>query len=666
MGPPPTAPQPYPKTEAGCPVTEYKARSVIIPAMSSEAAYPIPHNEARRLAELESLQVSTEEPIPELQGLCEVLAYMSSAPVALVSLVDEHEQIFAANVGLPGVTGTPRNVAFCAHAIMSDALLVVENAEDDPRFAQNPLVTGQPYIQAYAGAPLIMGDDLRVGTLCMIDFQPRPFTAEQLANLKRLSEAAAAILKSHRTQRDLKAELYRAREREKQLRESARRDGLTGLLNTTNFWAAANARLNRTATQEYGALILVDVDNFKMVNDRYGHALGDTYLKTFADVLSGAGKASLPPGSLVGRLGGDEFAVYLHGGVDIAMSARALTAQWREELAAAAQALRKPELGRASIGVALSPDHGDDLETLYQLADVALYAAKENGRNRTVVYNPRLGTHLNLRALRAQLLSALDQGEIVPFYQPKVDLKTGQIAGVEVLSRWHHPKRGLLVPHEFAAAFKDRSVSPQITRSIFLSTLEDMVRWRDLGLPQGRVAINTTVYDLTDARFVPDMDQILHHTGMSWDCITIEVTEAVVMGRRTDQVYASLRDLRSKGARIALDDFGTGYGGLQHFRSWPIDTIKIDRSFICRLPESEEDLRIVRAIIDLAHDFNMLVVGEGIETPAQARCLRDLSCDLAQGYLFGRPMPMADMTTYLGNQNSPQGEDFEQLIRESA
>ncbi len=604
---------------------------------------PVPSNEDARLAELASLRIPFEDPLQELQALCEVAARIAGTPVALVSLVLEDEQRFAANIGLEGVTGTPRSVAFCAHAIMGDDLLVVTDANRDERFASNPLVTGEPGIRAYAGAPLNTDADLRVGTLCVIDFEPRPFTPEQIADLEKLGHAAAGILNAHRAKLDLAGELAKAKEREVQLRHAARHDGLTGLLNAKTFREAAADAIARSYEAVPMALVLVDVDHFKTVNDRYGHALGDAYLRGFAAAL----RDNSPDDALIGRLGGDEFAVLLTGFGQHDHTTDEIIGRWRDGLKNLARTMARNELGRASIGVAFTPDHAQMLEPLYQFADVALYASKENGRNRTTHYSEALCSMHNMRSFRTEILSALDRNEIVPFYQPKVDLRTNEMTGLEVLCRWHHPTRGILKATDYAVAFRDQSISPHITRAMFQKAVDDFARWGRAGLFAGRLSINATVYDLSDPSFAPEIDAMLRDVGIAWQRITIEVTETVVMGEQGDQVYLSLEDLRGRGAHIALDDFGTGYGGLQHFRSWPIDVVKLDRSFVAQLPDAPRDKRIVRAIVELARDFGLRVVAEGIETEAQYEALKAMGCQTGQGFFLGEPMSAQKAEAYL-------------------
>lgn len=611
--------------------------------MCSKPDSPASSSESDRLAEVESLRIPFDAPLADLQAICELAVRVMATPIALVSIVTGDEQRFAAQVGLDGLKGTQRAVSFCTHAIECDTMMVVTDAGQDPRFRDNTLVNEMPGIQAYAGKPLETRPGLRVGTLCVIDLEARTFTDDQLNDLERLAQIAAEILNSNRAKQQLSGELDAIRKRAAALTFLAQRDGMTGLFNASTFRVKAAEELEALPDDAGACLILIDVDNFKTINDRYGHGFGDTYLTALGEVLGNFNDEN----AIAGRLGGDEFAVIvLKKGVD-AESIENLVRKMRTGFAEAAARLKKPELGRASIGLAFAPDHAQRLEQLYQSADVALYASKENGRNRTTTFNDDLCSTHNMPSFRAQILAAIGRDEFVPYYQPKVSLSDGSLIGLEALCRWHHPEKGVILPQDYDAAFRDRAVSPQLTRALFVQATQDLASWRQSLSSALRLAVNVTAYDLTDSHFVADMELILGNTGLDWTSITIEVTETVVMGEEDDQVFASLKDLRERGARIALDDFGTGYGGLKHLRSWPIDSIKIDRSFVGKIAEKGDDYYLVKAIIDLAKSFDLLVVAEGVETAAQRDVLKALKCDFAQGFLYGRAVPAKTIHTSL-------------------
>ena len=590
-------------------------------------AYPIPQNERERLRFLRSLRLDFSAPIPELQKLAEVASRIADTPIALVSLVDAEVQSFAANVGLPGVQSTSRDVAFCAHAIMDTDQLVVPDAEADPRFRDNPLVTGAPDIRSYVGSVLAPEDGVRLGTLCVIDTKPRHFSPDILAQLDHLSAAATALVLAHRDRLALRDRLELEAREQAALRDKAECDPLTGLLNQAGFRDGVEATLADAQGPE--TLAIIDVDHFKEVNDRWGHPFGDRYLKVIARGLS----ENLGPKTIVGRIGGDEFAALLPAdSPDAQMSAIERT---RLSIRGAAVDLGKPELGRLSIGlcsIAQVPERS--FEALYQRADIALYATKERGRNATTRYSKDLDARFNLRALRARFAEALTKDEVMPFFQPKVSLSNGRVMGFELLARWHDPKRGLLMPAQFQKVLTDPSVGPGLTRRMLTGAVGALVEARARGMPRVRMAINVTHHDLGDPTFAEETDWMLRGAGLDWRNIAFEVTEKTILNDTQIKVRESLEEIRKRGSEIALDDFGTGHAGLLHLRDWPIDVLKLDATFVKGIAENGRDEAIVHSVVDLAHRLELGVVAEGIETGPVAQKLRDMGCAQGQGFLF--------------------------------
>ena len=590
---------------------------------------------------MNSLRVDFSAPIKEIQDLCNLASKVAGSEIALVSLVGESEQRFAANIGLDGVSATARSVAFCAHAIMTSDQLVVQDATRDARFSTNPLVTGAPDIRSYAGTVLEPEPGIRIGTLCVIDRTPRIYSSQILEQLGHIGGAVSALLVAHRDRLILQENLVESQRREIAMRHLSETDALTGLMNAACFRIRLQERMKQVSRP--AALVLMDADRFKLVNDRYGHAFGDIYLKTLADAL----KSSFPPGRLIGRLGGDEFGLLFEDQSAEPNCLNAALDQCMSKILNATEKLDKPDLGLVSFGASLFPQHADNYEQLYLFADVALYASKENGRNKATTYSDGLGEKFNLRTLRASFEEARSNGAIQPFYQPKINLNSGEIEGFEVLCRWDHPQRGLLTPNAFEALLNDYHTAPMLTHTILTSVCRDYRHLRELGLHPGNLAVNLTVYDLKDPEFTLDMDHYLVSAGLDWTDLTIEVTETVIMGDIKDQVFRTMKDLRQRGAKIALDDFGTGYGGLQHLKSWPVDILKIDKSFVDDLCEDKRDYAIVKSIISLGQALGLSIVAEGVETIAQASVLRDLGCNTAQGYFFGRPMSFSAVKQFL-------------------
>lgn len=592
--------------------------------------FPIPDNEDERLACLGALDVDWTAPPPEIEGLCRLASEIAETPIALVSLVDAREQRFAVNVGLDGVVGTGRDVAFCAHAIMDGAQFVVPDAAGDARFRDNPLVTGAPGVRAYAGTVLEPEAGKRVGTLCVIDRRPRSFPPEILSRLSRIGDAIAALLVARRDNRRLASlgdELLR---QSAALRHAADHDPLTGLLNQHAFWSATARRL---AASRPGALMLIDADRFKQVNDRHGHPVGDAYLKLVANAM----RAVLPEDALLGRLGGDEFAASIPVSPDPSRGPNAVrrtALDLRDAIRMRAPALGRHLPGTVSVGLALHPESGCTQDELYRRADIALYAAKADGRDCTRLYDARLDPAERLRILKAEFPEALAEGRLVPFYQPLFDFRSNAVYGYEALARWRHPDRGLLMPADFWPLFEDRETAVAIQRRIAAGAITDFAEFRAVRPDLSTLGLNVTEFDLTDPDFADFIEWALDTAGVGWNALTFEITESVVLDHGDAAVPRGIETLRAKGAAIALDDFGTGHATLTHLKTWPIDILKIDMSFTAQVATDPRDAAIVGSVAGLARDLGIRVICEGLESEAQRRTVEALGCGAGQGFLF--------------------------------
>lgn len=607
--------------------------------------YPIPENEPERLSFLEALGIDFSEPLEALQGLARVASHIAETPIALVSLVGEDEQRFAANVGLPGVNATSREVSFCAHTLEGCPSLVVSDARSDPRFAENALVQGAPNIRAYAGHALEPEPGMRVGALCVIDDRPRQFDPDVIALLEDLSLTASMLLTSHRDRRDLAEQLDAETLNRQAIERAAKRDPLTGVLTQAAFRATVDQVLSEGAPKRL--LAIIDVDHFKQINDRLGHTFGDQYLIEIARNI----EAAFGEDATVGRIGGDEFAVLLpvttederHQAIDAMRVGLRLTAN----------EFGQSQLGRFSMG--LSPvgrEQGMNFETLYQRADIALFAAKESGRNKATLYTPELDAIYNLRSQRIRFANALAEGHIEPFFQPKVDFASGNIVSFEVLVRWRDPEIGVIEPSAFSRLLTDRASAPDLTYQMIGGAVAAKREWQAQGAPSVRFAVNLTVHDLSDRQFVDDLDWRIKEAGLHWSDFTFEVTETVIMGSPDGEVYRSMCRIRERGGEVSLDDFGTGFAGLAHLRDWPIDSVKIDREFVRGMAENPKDDTIVASIISLAHRLDLEVVAEGIETQVVAERLHALGCDRGQGYFYSRPVDSTQALAILMAQDT--------------
>ncbi|HEU5031079.1 EAL domain-containing protein [Actinomadura montaniterrae] len=387
-------------------------------------------------------------------------------------------------------------------------------------------------------------------------------------------------------------------------------------------------------------LFLLDLDRFKEVNDTLGHPTGDRLLQLVAHRLT----HSVRPGDLVARLGGDEFAVLLPSVRDEA-AAREVAARLR---AALGEPVRLDGMSfdlEASVGIALFPDHAPDFELLLQRADVAMYNAKE-GRTGVEVYSPANDRNSPERlTMLGDLRRAIDRSELELFYQPKVSLRDGQLVGMEALLRWRHPDKGLLEPEAFLSIAEQTYLMRSITHHVVEAALAQTAAWwrEDLAV---QVAVNASGRDLLDTGLTETIEEGLLARGLPAAALQLEITERILMN---EPAYASdtVAKLAELGIPLSLDDFGTGYSSLVRLKRLPVEEIKIDSSFVGRLAESTDDAVIVRSIVDLVRTLGLRSVAEGVEDPQTARMLREMGCDAAQGWHFGRPMDADTATDWL-------------------
>jgi diguanylate cyclase (GGDEF)-like protein len=430
----------------------------------------------------------------------------------------------------------------------------------------------------------------------------------------------------------------------RRLRHQALHDGLTDLPNRTFLYRRVERAIAGVQRGDgLAALLLIDLDRFKEVNDTLGHDHGDELLVEVAGRLRGA----LRRGDTLSRLGGDEFAVLLCDLPD-----RSTVAELAGRLH---DALRRPFALRgvaveleASIGAALCPDHGADVNTLVQRADVAMYDAKRSTASISIYNAQRDPYSADRLGLLAELRRALAGDELLLHYQPKVAVEGGAVIGVEALVRWQHPERGLLGPNEFIPLAERTGTVSDLTRWVLDAALAQCRRWRDAGLDLP-VAINLAAANIVDATLPDAVAEALARHGVPGDRLECEISEDTVMADplRAMDVLARLREL---GLRLSLDDFGTGHSSLAYLKRLPLDEVKIDRSFVLGMTEDENDAVIVRSTIDLARNLGLDVVAEGVENAEILQDLGDLHCDIAQGFHLSRPLPAAELEAWLATR----------------
>ncbi len=426
------------------------------------------------------------------------------------------------------------------------------------------------------------------------------------------------------------------------IRWTATHDALTRIPNRALFTERLDQAIRTAGRSTKIALILLDVDRLKEVNDTIGHDAGDLVLKTFAERLRGA----FGPDTMIGRLGGDEFAVLIDHVDPAALPDRLvhILDGFREPIGLDGQVCDT----QATAGLSIYPDDGRNATDLLKSADIALYEGKAGRRGELSRFQPDMRANIQRRTSMINIArDAERERRIAPFYQPKVDLKTGRTVGFEALLRWRHHMHGIQGPDTIAAAFDDFRLAALLSSHMIEAVASDVRGWLDRGFDPGRVAINLAPAEFRRDDLVERVLEPLRRYAVPLDRIDLEITETVLLGRDPDKIAKTLSTFHDHGMKIALDDFGTGFASLTHLKMFPVDVIKIDKSFIAKVCDQPEDAAIVEAIIGLGHRLRMEVIAEGVEQEEQARYLASHGCDVGQGYLFGRAVPADEVTATL-------------------
>lgn len=720
--------------------------------------FPIPEDEAARLAALRDLQILDTAPASDFDGLVRLACELFEVPISAISFVDRHRQWFKAARGLD-THESAREVAFCAHTICSAEPLIINDATKDERFRENPLVTGTPKIRFYAGVPLQLDGGPRIGSICLIDTKPRTMSKLDLARLRYLSDIAIAILSNHArstqmgTQEKIIQDQEQLLQRNHRLLEAAcelgklgawERDVATGQLRWTSgmfslhemkagaegsiaehlnrypepertrltslirdadrakrpfrfegrmytakgnlkwvrlvseveldgdrlvrryglkqditeervllervkyladsdeLTGLGNRRAARRALTRLGkarqsqiTLLVLDLDGFKEINDTHGHGAGDECLRRVGRRL----RAAAGPDVLVARTGGDEFAIILTGSEE---------ATFEQLIESILKAVREPIAWRGhsfhlacSVGAA-TRQKGQRFvpDDLLQEADLALYEAKRDGKNCWRHFRNELQAAVIERKSELALAEkGLRHGRFRLFYQPKVLLLNGDHFGFEALLRLIADDGSILSPISFAAALEDVSLSRSIGDFVIEAATAQAHAWTRAGVKFGHIAINLSASQLRSPDFAQQFLDRLSALSLSPRDLSVEVTEGIFLSSQADVITANCRALKEANVSIAFDDFGTGYASLTHLRDFPVDTIKIDRSFVAGLSKGGCSLAIVNAIVGLGNNLGLDVVAEGVETQTQQEYLSAIGCRYAQGYLFGKPVP---------------------------
>ena len=433
---------------------------------------------------------------------------------------------------------------------------------------------------------------------------------------------------------------------QERLQHMAHHDALTDLPNRNLFLDRLQQALIRARHHDrLVAVMFMDLDRFKNINDTLGHNTGDQLLLQLSERL----KHSVRDGDTIARFGGDEFAILLDD-VDNENSIAAVAQKLLQTLSEPFHVNSHELFITASIGIAIFPHDGEDPDTLLRNADVAMYRAKELGKNNYQFYSDDMSArNFERLTLENHLRHALARQQFVLYYQPQVDARLDRIVGVEALLRWQHPELGLVSPSNFIALLEETGLIEDVGKWVLETACQQSKIWHDAGFDDLLMSVNISSRQFNNTEFIDVLHSTLDHTGVNPECLELELTESMLM-RQASSVVTALKSLNELGVRFAIDDFGTGYSSLSYLRRFPIETIKIDRSFIRDITDDPDDAAITRAIVVMARNLSLKVIAEGVETEKQLAFLEENDCHLIQGFYYSPPVPVAEMTALLEKQ----------------
>jgi len=607
--------------------------------------------ERRRLSALHATRLLDTGPEEMFDCLTRTACDALSMPMALVSLVDKERQWFKSRCGLD-VAETPRSSSFCAHAISAQDVMVVPDALADPRFADNPLVTGEPHIRFYAGVPLYGPEGQAIGSFCVLDRAPRVLTDAQLRVLKNLAATAQELIQSRQIALVASALCYSNGDPHMEglagdLVRLLARDPLTGLPPRAELETRIQQSIPAWRDADVLATVaIVDVDNFGGINSALTYHNGDQVLVELANRL----RAAVGATDAIARIGGDAFVVLLcedGNGDDMATRLERL---WQTAQFSLPSQARQLDV-TCGIGFARFPADGENADALINAARMALQNAKQAGRGTLLPYYPRAQA-ANDYLLENDLGRAIQNNELELHYQPKVDLTSGRIVGVEALARWRHPTRGMVGPAEFIPLAEQTGRIVGLSAWIIDKACAELAHWRAHGIQDVSMAVNLSSRLFSAVGLVQMIGDSIERHGLPGNAIDLEVTES---GSMADPALAIrlMKQLKRLGVTISVDDFGTGYSSLSYLKDFPIDAIKIDRSFVVDVLTSEGTLAIMQGMIATARRLGLQIVAEGVETVEQRDLLLREQCDIVQGYLYSRPLPGASCLALLETDQSP-------------
>ena len=501
----------------------------------------------------------------------------------------------------------------------------------------------QEYVQVILGVALVVSGFLLIGAIAQNIRIRREVQESETELLDSYQSLESAYDKMRQEKEDLEEQCKKLSKSKERMQKTVYTDYMTCLPNRFGYSEFIEEKLQSLKKDERFAIVNMDIDNFKLINESYGHSFGDDTLREVARRLT---RLSLERGTYLARIGGDEFVLVLN---DFAC---------REELEAQVQRiaayLKEPyRIGETeipltvSIGIVTVPDNGRNYQVLTRNMDAAKFFAKTNGKDTYVFYDESLSRTLAAKLeLQSEIRRAIEAKEFEVFFQPQIDLETEQPIGFEALVRWNHPERGMIFPSEFIPVAEESGLIVPLGEYVLKESCKCLKKWQEEGYVRQILAVNLSARQFKDGDFMRKVVTIIKETGINPRQLELEITESMALDD-LEYTVEMLHKLKELGVTFALDDFGTGYSSLNYLKRLPVNQLKIDKSFMDRVLENSSDRKIVETIITLAQALNLVVVAEGVESPEQAEFLKSVSCDKAQGYLYSKPVCEEDVKEFL-------------------
>ncbi|ALS98265.1 GGDEF domain-containing protein [Lacimicrobium alkaliphilum] len=589
----------------------------------------IPADEEERLSELNRLNILDTAAEVRFDRYTSMVADIFDFPVVLVSLVSHDRQWFKSSIGLD-LKECPRDISLCGHAIVQQGVMVIPDTLKDKRFANNPLVTGEPYIRFYAGAVVHSPKGQPLGTLCLIDHEPREFNEQQCKRLRQFAELIESEIKHNSDLEELRASVE----------FSAFYDPLTQLPNRRLLTDRLEKLLELSEFEKRQvAVLLFNVAGLRLFNQSLGTEAGDELLRQLADRLQGC----CPAGGTVARLQADEFVLVFPSLNSNKNHIDKVAEQARAALVKSFRLMSKEHYIRVQIGASVFPDNGVTSAGLLEQASAAIRFAGQGEPGAICYFNKAESESIseNLK-IESSLRGALENNEFSLLYQPIVNLEDAKLAGVEALLRWHNKELGSVPPDKFIPIAERNGLIVAIGRWVQQEVCRQIKCWSTQNSWALPVAINVAAAELLQPEFSTNLIQRMEADGIAPELLWVEVTE-FSLASDSPTVDENLALLSKAQIRVHIDDFGTGYSSLSYLQRMPISSLKIDRSFINGLPHNNQELALTRSILSMSSDLGLATVAEGIENRQQYDFLRDSGCKMGQGFLLARPLQASEI-----------------------